>query len=159
MIVSATITTIVYHIVFNYMQDHQMTLFSEPIYIFNYGCGYDIVLLHMIFVLFEALLIVYFITIAKNRFIKLVSTQNSYKEIAENLEKRVKERTSELTQLNKIYDEAQKITHLGNWEWNIVDNSLHWSDEIYRIFGIEPQSTLPTYEKFNSFIHNSFSLS
>ena len=152
-VVSATITTMVYHIVFNYMQDHQMTLFAEPVYIFNYGCGYDIVFLHIVFVLFEALLIVYFISIARNRFIKLVSAQNSYKEIAENLEKLVKERTSELTKLNKIYDEAQKITRLGNWEWNILDNSLHWSDEIYRIFGIEPQSILPTYEKFSSFIH------
>lgn len=152
-VMSAAIATTVYHIVFNYMQDHQMTLFGEPVYIFNYGCGYDIVLLHILFVLFEALVIFYFIGIAKNRFIKLVSTQNSYKEIAENLEKLVQDRTSELTQLNEIYDEAQKITRLGNWEWNILDNSLHWSDEIYRIFGIEPQSILPTYEKFSSFIY------
>ncbi|MFQ6053992.1 MAG: response regulator, partial [Candidatus Bathyarchaeia archaeon] len=29
--------------------------------------------------------------------------------------------------------EAQRIAHLGNWDWNIVTNQLFWSDEIYRI--------------------------
>lgn len=152
-LISAAITTTIYHIVFNYMQNQQMQLFGEPIYIFNYGCGYDIVLLHILFVLFETLVIFYFINMSKKRFIILVSTQKSYKDIAQNLENLVKNRTAELTSLNKKYDEAQILTHLGNWEWDITHGSLHWSDEIYRIFGIEPQSTMPTYEKFNSFIH------
>jgi PAS domain-containing protein len=152
-VISAAITTSIHHLVFNYMQNQQMQLFGEPIYIFNYGCGYDIVLLHILFVLFESLVIFYFIKISKKRFIMLVSTQKSYKEIAENLESLVKNRTAELTKLNKIYDEAQLLTHLGNWEWDITKGSLYWSDEIYRIFGLEPQSTIPTYEKFNSYIH------
>ena len=44
--------------------------------------------------------------------------------------------------------EAQGIAHLGNWEWNMEDNSLFWSDEIYRIFGLTPQSFAATYEAF-----------
>ncbi len=152
-LISAAMTTIIYHIVFNYMQDNQIQLLGEPIYIFNYGCGYDIVLLHIFFVLFEALLIMYFINISRKRFIKLITTQKDYKDIADNLEKLVNDRTEELTRLNKIYNEAQLLTHLGNWEWDIAEGSLCWSDEIFRIFGLEPRSTLPTYEKFNSFIH------
>lgn len=152
-LISAAITTSIYHVVFNYMQDQQMQLFGEPLYIFNYGCGYDIVLLHILFVFFETLVIFYFIKISKKRFIMLISAQKNYKTIAEELESLVESRTAELTKLNKIYDEAQILTHLGNWEWDITKGSLHWSDEIYRIFGLEPQSTMPTYEKFNSFIH------
>ena len=152
-VVSAAVTTSIYHLLFNYMQEHQMTIFGEPVYIFNYGCGYDIVLLHILFVVFESLVIFYFIEISKNRFFGLVAARKKYVDIAESLESTVQKRTEELTQLNTIFEEAQQITHLGNWEWNITDGSLTWSDEIYRIFGLEPQSTLPTYENFTSFIH------
>lgn len=48
---------------------------------------------------------------------------------------------------------AQKIAHLGSWDWNIVSNELVWSDEIYRIFGVSPQAFDATYEAFLSFVH------
>ena len=47
----------------------------------------------------------------------------------------------------------QKIAHLGNWEWNIITNELRWSDEIYRIFGLTPQSFSATYEAFLNSVH------
>ncbi len=43
---------------------------------------------------------------------------------------------------------AQRIAHLGNWEWDIIKNEFCWSDEVYRIFGLVPQSLCPTYEVF-----------
>lgn len=49
--------------------------------------------------------------------------------------------------------EAQEIAHLGNWEWDIVAGTLYWSDEIYRIFGIEPQVFGATYEAFLGYVH------
>ncbi|MBW1706981.1 MAG: GAF domain-containing protein [Deltaproteobacteria bacterium] len=48
---------------------------------------------------------------------------------------------------------AQRIAHLGNWEWDIINNVLRWSDEIYRIFGLTPQEFGATYEAFLNFIH------
>ncbi len=50
-------------------------------------------------------------------------------------------------------DEVQQIAHLGNWEWNIQTGELIWSDEIYRIFGFEPQEFTATYEAFLNAIH------
>ena len=152
-VVSALITTAIHHILFNYMQEHQMMLFGEPVYIFNYGCGYDIALLHIAFAIFEALVIFYFIKLSKERFTNLVLAQKNYHDIAENLETTVETRTKELRKLNTVFEEAQQITHLGNWEWNILDGSLKWSDEIYRIFDLEPKSVLPTYDLFISFTH------
>jgi PAS domain S-box-containing protein len=35
-------------------------------------------------------------------------------------------------------EEAQKIAHLGSWEWHVDTGDVHWSDEMYRIFGLEP---------------------
>lgn len=50
-------------------------------------------------------------------------------------------------------NEAQHIAHLGNWEWDIVHNTLAWSDEIYRIFGVQPQEFGATYDAFLSYVH------
>ena len=49
--------------------------------------------------------------------------------------------------------EAQRIAGLGNWDWDIVTNELLWSDEIFRIFGCEPQAFGATYETFIGFVH------
>lgn len=49
--------------------------------------------------------------------------------------------------------EAQRIAHLGNWNWNIITDKLLWSDEIYRIFGLEPQEFGATYEAFLESVH------
>ncbi len=44
--------------------------------------------------------------------------------------------------------EAQRIAHLGNWVWDIGSGRLHWSDEIYRIFGLSPGQFEPSYGAF-----------
>jgi PAS domain S-box-containing protein len=49
--------------------------------------------------------------------------------------------------------EAQKLAHLGNWEWDIPANRLWWSDEVYHIFGLEPFLFGITYDVFLSYIH------
>lgn len=42
--------------------------------------------------------------------------------------------------------EAQRIAHIGNWEWDVASGALHWSDEVYRIFGYSPGEVQPNYE-------------
>lgn len=49
--------------------------------------------------------------------------------------------------------EAQRIARLGNWHWDVVSNALHWSDEIYRICGLEPQEFGATYPAFLERVH------
>lgn len=48
---------------------------------------------------------------------------------------------------------AQKIANIGHWELNLETNELYWSDEVYRIFGLEPQEFGATYEAFLNYIH------
>ena len=48
---------------------------------------------------------------------------------------------------------AQSIAQVGSWLWDIQTGSLNWSDEIYRIFGLQPQEFEATYDKFISHIH------
>jgi two-component system cell cycle sensor histidine kinase/response regulator CckA len=49
--------------------------------------------------------------------------------------------------------EAQRIAHLGHWNWDIINDNIVWSDETYRIFGLAPQEFEATYEAFLNSVH------
>jgi PAS domain S-box-containing protein len=48
---------------------------------------------------------------------------------------------------------SQEIAHVGNWVLDMVTNCLTWSDEVYRIFGLEPHEFDATYEAFLETVH------
>jgi PAS domain S-box-containing protein len=52
-----------------------------------------------------------------------------------------------------LLEEAQALTHLGSWEWDIAANTISWSDEMYRIYGFEPQIRPIGFDEFMSMIH------
>ncbi len=49
--------------------------------------------------------------------------------------------------------EAQHIAKLGSWEWDVAANKVSWSDELYRIYGLQPQEFEVTYEASSAFVH------
>ncbi|MBA4312543.1 MAG: hypothetical protein C0417_07925, partial [Chlorobiaceae bacterium] len=49
--------------------------------------------------------------------------------------------------------EAQRIAHVGNWDLDLIKNHLTWSDEIYRIFEMDPAKLGVSYEAFLNIIH------
>jgi len=48
---------------------------------------------------------------------------------------------------------AQSIAHLGSWKWDSTNNTRIWSDEFYRILGLEPQSIEPSFELMMEHVH------
>ena len=54
----------------------------------------------------------------------------------------------QLRQSEERLKRSQEIAHLGSWELDLVNNSLSWSDEVYRIFGLKPQEFGANYEAF-----------
>src|SRR3954454_1307933 len=48
---------------------------------------------------------------------------------------------------------AQQLAKLGSWEWDVAANVVTWSDELFRIYGLEPQSLTPSYEDFLQRLH------
>ncbi len=64
-----------------------------------------------------------------------------------------KQSENALKQTTELFREAQRIAHLGNWELDLADNSLYWSDEIFQIFEIDPHQFAASYEDFLNAIH------
>ncbi len=58
-----------------------------------------------------------------------------------------------LRQNEQQLSRAQEIAHLGSWELDLENDRLTWSDEVYRIFGLQPQEFDATYEAFLEAIH------
>lgn len=59
----------------------------------------------------------------------------------------------ELELLQQRMDDAQTLANMGDYDWHIPTDTNRWSDQLYRIYGHEPQSFNPTYERFLSFVH------
>jgi len=57
----------------------------------------------------------------------------------------------ELMRKEYLLSEAQQLAHLGNWEWNVADNRMVWSDEMYRIYGCRPDEKI-TLARFKQLI-------
>ena len=50
-----------------------------------------------------------------------------------------------------MLEEAQHIANIGSWEF-IPSQEIRWSDETFRLFGMEPQSQSPTLEAYMTMV-------
>ncbi|HYU41265.1 MAG TPA: ATP-binding protein [Vicinamibacteria bacterium] len=89
------------------------------------------------------------------------------KEASRSLEQRVEDRTrdlqrelqerrraeQELKRSQMLLAEAQRLAHVGSWEWDSSRNAVALSDEIYRVFGRKPSGGTEGYAAFMDAIH------
>jgi two-component system, cell cycle sensor histidine kinase and response regulator CckA len=54
---------------------------------------------------------------------------------------------------SRLLAEAQRLAQLGSWEWNLADNSVLWSEETYRIFGLEEEGLRVSYDAYLERVH------
>ena len=64
-----------------------------------------------------------------------------------------KRNENDLKEARERLVEAQELAHIGHWEWDLKLQQLIWSDEVYKIFGVTPESFTPTTESFEATIH------
>jgi PAS domain S-box-containing protein len=79
---------------------------------------------------------------------KFVGTVGVIRDITERKNNEMAQYDSE-----KSLAEAQRIAHVGNWDWDIINNKITWSDEIYRIFGFKIKGIEASYDAYLNAIH------
>jgi diguanylate cyclase (GGDEF)-like protein/PAS domain S-box-containing protein len=69
------------------------------------------------------------------------------------LKRLVAEQNERISRREQQLSEAQKITHLGSWEWEGETGAVSASDQLYRILGVEPESVTLSYQALLERIH------
>jgi PAS domain S-box-containing protein len=47
---------------------------------------------------------------------------------------------------------AQEIARLGSWEYDLETGTMVWSDQMYRLFGVDPEDFAPSVERVTAFL-------
>jgi diguanylate cyclase (GGDEF)-like protein/PAS domain S-box-containing protein len=66
----------------------------------------------------------------------------------------LKQQADELVRDRERLAEAQRIAHIGSWEWDVEPDALTWSEELHRIFGVDPERFEPTYSQYLARVHD-----
>ena len=66
---------------------------------------------------------------------------------------RHREIEAELRSSQRRLTQAQELAHVGNWQWDLADDELWWSDELYRVFGVDRGSFQVSYQAFLQLVH------
>ena len=64
------------------------------------------------------------------------------------------ERLTEELRLNERYlSEGQRLAHMGSWAFNPSGFFEYWSQELFKIYGLDPQKGAPTLEQYLATLH------
>lgn len=64
-----------------------------------------------------------------------------------------KKKETEALRLAQDLEMAQRIAHVGSWEYDVVTQKITWSDELFNIFGLVKDEDILTFEELLKFIH------
>jgi len=63
-----------------------------------------------------------------------------------------RKRAEKALQQSQFYlTEGQRLAHMGSWAFN--DSGHYWSEELYKIYGLDPQNGAPTVEQYLALVH------
>ena len=71
----------------------------------------------------------------------------------EQARKALEEAHIETARREAMLAEAQSISGIGSWEWDVTSGELHWSDQMYRIHGVDPGTYSPSFDSYSEFVH------
>ena len=59
----------------------------------------------------------------------------------------------DLRRSQELIADAQRLARLGSWEWNVRKDEVSWSEELFRIYALDPARHIPSYESFMATVH------
>ena len=80
-------------------------------------------------------------------------TEDKLRRTQIDLDQRVRERTAALADANIHLMEAQRLANLGSWRWDVLANTVSWSEQLMEIYGLRPGEFKGTLQEFVGFIH------
>jgi signal transduction histidine kinase/CheY-like chemotaxis protein len=69
------------------------------------------------------------------------------------IKKTLKESESQHKKDVQILNEAQQMANIGSWEWNVLTNEIKWSDFMFILLGLNPNTVKPSYELALHYVH------
>lgn len=58
-----------------------------------------------------------------------------------------------LRERDQLLSDLERLAHIGTWRWEVNGNRVHWSDELYRIYGLERTAFPATFEGYLERVH------
>ena len=83
---------------------------------------------------------------------QIANSQNLQAELEESNEA-MADINAELARQRELLEEAQRSASIGSWDWDIPLNRVTWSDEMYRVYGLDPHSVAVDFELFLRHVH------
>jgi two-component system sensor histidine kinase UhpB len=86
-------------------------------------------------------------------FYSLASSRSRAERIANDMTKHLRESEASLVEAHALLSDAQKLAGVGCCQYSLTDGRLIWSEELYRIHGVDPASFRPSYESVAQLVH------
>jgi PAS domain S-box-containing protein len=58
-----------------------------------------------------------------------------------------------LRRSERMLVDTQGVAHLGTWDWDVTQPTATWSEELFRIYGLSPETYVPSYEAYLTKVH------
>jgi PAS domain S-box-containing protein len=84
---------------------------------------------------------------------KLFRSEQEARASAEEANQRLQEANIGLVESRARLADAQGIAHIGSFTWDVRADEVEWSEEMFRIFGLEPGSVSISYESYADYVH------
>jgi len=105
--------------------------------------------------LVTALIVFVYLKLKKETLLRLDSEHNTAE-----LEKKDIQRSKELASLNEqlttqnnVFIHAEKVALIGSYTWNLSTGEMHFSDNLFRLLGYDPDEFTPTYDQLMQLVH------
>ena len=92
----ASIYIALHHLLFTYLQLHNISIFGTPIMLFNYGCGWSITFLHAFYVVFEWIVLTMIIHRSRVAFYDNIKYKSELQDANDNLEHKIQEKLQDI---------------------------------------------------------------
>lgn len=84
---------------------------------------------------------------------QLDNTSQTVKTFFGLLQERNSRNVKQLKESEELYKQAQAVTHIGNYVWELNPQRLVWSDELYRIYELDPKTAIINNEVIAAYNH------